>query len=90
MCRQNAHGGFALGTLLGRAHELAERLDIWMGNGGPARYGWGTGDRTAARRRSAQGGWVAGGGRAGGAAENLVEARRRRARPPSARMSTPS
>ena len=47
MCRQNAHGGFALGTLLGRAHELAERLDIWMGNGGPARYGWGTGDHTA-------------------------------------------
>src|SRR5262249_32281146 len=33
----------------------------WMGNGGPARYGWGTGDRTAARRRSAQGaGWRVG------------------------------
>src|SRR5215510_9756593 len=61
MCRQKADGGFALGSLLGRAHELAERLDIWMGNGGPARYGWGTGDRTAARRRSAQGaGWRVG------------------------------
>src|SRR5262249_8809022 len=35
----------------------------WMGNGGSARYGWGTGDRTAARRRSAHGA----GGRGGGA-----------------------